>query len=389
MSKIFKPNLIPNSKTTNPIDIPTILKKLGRSIGDYIISFKKDGCRIEIENDIKTRSMKPVESTWIRERYAKLLEVCKENGIILEGEFYAHGMSFREICRFFKTTDVTDPKHVKKLEADCYKFNLKGTVTKPIWSTVTGSAELLTVFSKGHIPKFEQDWPGRSVEWMSTYHEDLKIWPFDCVFVNYPETPYHLRMNWLIEHISNPNGLLFEFRDILSTGSWFNVTPGKPSFKTFEEVQTFYNNAVEDGWEGLVLAHRDRTYKNGRSTANSGEIFKMKEDKLEFDGEVLGISEGTVAIEGAPKTTNELGRSVTSKLAEHRKPSGMASGIDSLYEGHPINVSFEGYSHEELRDILENKDKYIGKWFHYTGMKKTKNVPRHAHCSRNPWRDEK
>lgn len=359
-SKKFLPNLIPNSKVKNPIDIPTILKKLGRSVSDYIISFKKDGCRVEIiDGELKTRALKPITSLWIQQRYQKLAQVCKDNGVILEGEFYAHGMKFNEICRFFKTEDVTAEKHIKKLRK----------------SVESGA--------------FDKDWPGRSVEWLSTYHEDLKIWPFDCYLQNYPELSYENRMSWLMEHITNPNGIFYEFKDILNVGSWFNVTPGKPSFTTYEEVEKFYEAALEDGWEGLVLAYKDRTYKFGRSTANEADIFKLKEDKLIFDGKVLDIIEGTVAREGAPKTVNELGRSVTSKLQEDRIPSGIASGISAEYEGHPIKVSFEGYSHEELAEILENKNQYIGQWFTYTGMKPVARVPRHAHMTRNSWRDEK
>lgn len=37
----------------------------------------------------------------------------------------------------------------------------------------------------------------------------------------------------------------------------------------------------------------------------------MKEDKNEYDGEVLDILEGTAVKEGVARTTNELGRSVT------------------------------------------------------------------------------
>ncbi|WP_428743173.1 hypothetical protein [Tenacibaculum sp.] len=282
---------------------------------------------------------------------------------------------------------MTDPKHIKKLEADMLKFNLNGTKKDPIWYKAKDITEAQQLQKQGHESKFEQDWPGRTVNWLSTYHEDLKIWPFDCYLSNYPNLTYEKRMDWLIEHIVHPNGMFHEFKDILEIGIFFGVDT--EALETWEEVETLYEESLNLGWEGLVLAHKDRTYKFGRSTANSGEIFKMKEDKLEFDGKVLDIIEGTIAKEGAPKTTNELGRSVTSKLAEDRMPSGMASGILSEYEGHSIKVSFEGYSHEELREILANKEQYIGQWFKYTGMKPVARVPRHAHCKRNSFRDNK
>ena len=73
----------------------------------------------------------------------------------------------------------------------------------------------------------------------------------------------------------------------------------------------------------------------------------------------LDIIEGTVAREDAPKTTNELGRSVTSKLKEDREKSGLASGILSEFEGHPIKVSLEGFTHDDLRELLANKDSIL------------------------------
>jgi hypothetical protein len=46
--------------------------------------------------------------------------------------------------------------------------------------------------------------------------------------------------------------------------------------------------------------------------------YKIKEDNLQFDGVILSLEEGTEVIEGVDKKINELGRSVTSKLKEHR-----------------------------------------------------------------------
>ena len=357
--KQFKPNLIPNSDVSDPIDIKSIV---GDNVQDYIISFKKDGCRLEFVNgEILTRALKPVTSLWIKNRFQKLADKCKEEGIILEGEFYAHGYRFNEIVRYFKTEDVRDSKNVSKL---------------------------LKQEQKGEL---EVDWPGRSVAWLSTYHDELKLHPFDLYIVNLPELSYKERLSWFFSHVLDPNGIFYEFRDIIEIKNWFNITVSSllKVIPNWEYVEKLYEQALEEGYEGLVLANSKRTYKFGRSTEKDNHLFKMKEDKNEYDGEVLDILEGTVVKEGVAKTINELGRSVTSKLQEDREPSGIAKGILTTYNGHELIVSFEGYSHDELREILENKKDYIGKWFKYTGMKPTKNCPRHSHCSRNPWRDSK
>ena len=360
--KKFKPNLIPNSKVTSPIDLESII---GDNVSDYIISYKKDGCRMEFVDDkILTRALKPITSLWIQERFQKLADKCKEIGIILEGEFFSPELRFNEIVRYFKTEDVGSESSIKKL----LKLEESG--------------------------KLASEWPGRSVKFMSTYPESLKLYPFDLLVVGNEDISYYNRMEWLFSAFYNSNGLLREFTDLIEFGPWFNIVK-KPdmtlhTITTFKELEEEYEKALELGYEGLVIANKNRTYKFNRSTAKDNHIFKMKEDKLQYDGVVLDIIEGTIAREDAPKTRNELGRSVTSKLKEDRIESGLASGIFSEFEGHPIKVSLEGFTHDDLRELLENKEQYIGQWFRYTGMAPVKNVPRHAHASKSDmWRDEK
>jgi len=386
--KDFKPNLIPNSKVSSPIDLREIL---GDKIDGYVLSLKKDGCRIEVVGGkLLSRALKPITSTWIQKRFFDLAQKCLKYGIILEGEFYSHGMKFNEINRFFKTEDVTDTKHLREMEADTHKYNLTGTIKHPIWVVVKDADKLLEV-RKTHSSKFEQDWPGRTPEWMSTYHESLQLWPFDCIIELNVSAPFRERMKWLFSQIHDKDGLLHEFKDIVNTNGWFNLCNEQDfsEIYTYGDLEKLYEESLDLNWEGLVITHHKRTYKYGRSTAREATIFKMKEDKLEYDGQVLDIVEGTIARSGAPRSTNELGRSVTSKLAHDREPSGIASGILSEFEGHKITVSFDGYDHDELRELLANKDKYVGQWFKYTGMKPVKNVPRHAHMTRNSWRDSK
>ena len=390
---MFKPNLIPNSDVANPIDLKTII---GDNVKDWVISFKKDGCRMEINSDmnasILSRSLEPVTSIWLNNRYKALAEKCKELGMILEGEIYAHGWRFQEIVRIFKTEDITTEKKVKELQGDLLKFNINGTVDKPVWTKV--DIRVVSMYeSRGYKSKFETNWPGRTVEFMSTYSEDIKLWPFDCFFPDFPQMEYKERMEKLFNSIINQEGELYQFKDILNINNWFNleILVGDYSnltpLYTWEHVEELYNYALIKGFEGLVLAKADRTYKMGRSTEKEATIFKMKEDKNEYDGIVLDILEGTVVKEGVERTTNELGQSVTSKLQEDREPSGMAKGILTEYEGHQHTVSFQGYSHEELKELLQNKEQYIGKWFKYQGMKPTRDCPRHAHFTE--WRDSK
>tara|TARA_R110000851_G_scaffold14323_4_gene48545 strand:- start:4243 stop:4683 length:441 start_codon:yes stop_codon:yes gene_type:complete len=145
---------------------------------------------------------------------------------------------------------------------------------------------------------------------------------------------------------------------------------------------------LEAGWEGLVLTHKDHIYKYGRSTLKSGTIFKMKEDKEEYDGIVLDVEESTIVKEGVEKTVNELGRSKTSKKKGDRLPSGMAKGLVVEFEGKgTFCVGLNGFDHDARKELLENKKDYIGRHFKYTGMQAVKDFPRHAFF--DTWRDEK
>lgn len=340
----FKPNLIPNFKgQVDPID--QLREKLvGKDLSRYIISYKKDGCRLELlHGRVLTRELKPVQNLHLANRLKKFAEYLNSHGIVAEGEFYDHDMSFEEIKRFFKTHDVTDPKHLKKFT----KLEAQG--------------------------RLGESWPGRTPEWLTTNHDSLKMWIFDCYFIKYPDMGYKNRM--------------YALRDILKQDDAREFWPlfkFEPSFltphgiTTVDELISLYKDVLEDGWEGLILSDANRLYKMNRSTLREETFFKLKEDRLNYIGEVVDVVEATEAIPGAPKTKNNLGRSVTSKLQEHRQPSGMAKGFVTLFEGEEHIVSLKGFDHSARRELLENKDKYIGKGFSYTGMKPTKKMPRHS-----------
>ena len=141
------------------------------------------------------------------------------------------------------------------------------------------------------------------------------------------------------------------------------------------------------------MFHKDSTYKFGRHTLNAGQAFKIKEDNLKYDGQVLEVEESTVAREGSDRTTNELGRSVTSKLKEDRLPSGMAKGFKVLLDdGQTMSVSLTGFDHPERIALLENPRQYVGKWitFHAMAPVKVGGRPRGpAHYTKGNVRDSK
>jgi hypothetical protein len=366
----FKPNLIDNEPKDGSFsrqDREDIITKHG-GIEEYIIFPKKDGCRLELGLGprVLSRSLKEPGSELVKTRFTKLNQICLDLNMIIEGEFYMHGEAFNHINRFFAKSDVTTPEYLKELT------NMKEK--KP--------------------EAFYEKFRGKDIPFLTTFHKELKFWAFDFIITDRPDL-LGFEERWaeackrLFKEALNsfsgktPEESLVKFFDF-----HYVVMPTRVELDTFEQLDNKYKMVLTKGFEGLVLTHKDHVYKYGRSTLKSGTIFKLKEDKEEYDGIVLGIEESTIVKEGVEKTVNELGRSKTSKKKDDRLPSGMAKGFLVEYEGlGTFCVNLNGFDHEARREVFENPDKYIGRHFKYTGMKPVKDFPRHAYFDN--WRDEK
>jgi len=347
----FKPDLIPNSPKGGSFDIYQTIEDNG-GYEEYLVSCKKDGCRMQlIESLIKTRSLKAPKSKLVMERFQPLADLCAELNIAVDGEFYMHGLKFNEIFRFFSNEDVTRQSVVDKLN--------RMAVAKP--------------------KEFTKEHGLHSVEWLTTFHDDLQFWLFDGIVLDRPDlVGFEERINEIMSRL-NENGSFIGNMIML---------PAFNRVKSKEELDEMYEWALEIGFEGLVLTHKNHQYKYGRNTLKKGTILKMKDDEREYDGVVLDVEESTVVKEGVHKTTNELGRSVTSKRKEDREPSGMAKGFIVQYEDvGTFTVSLQGFDERAKRELLANKHKYIGRHFRYTGMPPIKDFPRSAFF--DTWRDSK
>lgn len=351
---MYKPNLVPNEPKDGSFgktERDALIEKNG-GIKAYVATQKKDGCRLAagLPQGIVTRSLKSPGSKLVLERFEALQQVCLDLNILLDGEFYMHGLKFNEIFRFFSKSDVTTPEYRKELEK----------------------------LKEKHPKDFYKKYRGRDIDFLTTFHEELEFWIFDGIVLNRPDLiGYKERM--------------VEINDRLSTVNFNSLSAVLPiTFRpqSLEELYDLYEEMLGYGWEGLVLTHNNHAYKNGRSTLKSGTILKLKDDKREYDGIVLDVEESTVAREGSKKTINELGRSKTSQLKEDRIPSGMAKSFVVQFEDiGTFPVGLNGFNHEERKRVLENKDDYIGRHFKYTGMVPVKDFPRHAYFA--CWRDEK
>jgi len=354
--KNFRPNLIPNNPKDSSFDLhKTIMKNGGYS--KYLINKKKDGVRLQlIDALVLSRALKIPGSKLVVERFQETAIELKRLNIAVDGEFYMHGIKFNAIFRFFTKENV---------------------------ESLDYHIELTKAFRKDPI-KFKKDYDGLSIDFLTNFHSDLKIHIFDGIILDRQDlVGYEERMNEVKKRINSSS----------IAGNVF-LTISKPyKVNSKEELDALYEEALEEDYEGLVLTHIEHEYKFGRNSLNQGTLLKMKDDALEYDAVILNVMEGTSVKEGTETTVSKLGYSETSKKKDDREFSGLAKGFLVSYSKEDgtdlgtFTVGLNGFDNEAKRELLSNKESYIGRHFTYTGMAPVKDFPRHAFFKN--WRDEK
>lgn len=343
----WKPLLLANDTPGEIIDWDDRL--VGVEQGEWILSEKADGGRVELVEDGRalSRELKQIKSTQVQSMAAEMTDMTQHTGII-EAEFYAPNMTFSELMHFFKTADVTSEKTVAKY-------------TK-LWEKTKGD------------PAKGWKYPGRSVEWLTTWHDELQFYVFDQVWSD-----------------SDDRGKWQRYQDLKDL--FGKVAPkgtqviNQYTVTHIDQVHQAYDQSIINGGEGLVAFRKDALYKNGRLTLKQGSGYKIKDSNNDYEGIIIGVEEGTVVRAGAEKTKTNFGRSKTSQLKEDRIPSGMAKGFRvRMRGGRELTVSLNGYDHDARKVLLANPGHYIGEEITFSGMppvsSRPDSVPRHCHYTR-------
>lgn len=355
--KEFKPNLIPNNPKDGSFDLDATIKA-GGGYNNYLVIDKKDGARLQIiKGQLLTRALKAPASVLVQLRFQKLVELCSELNISLDGEFYAHGFKFNTIMRFFSKEDVACPKYRVKLEKELKKDS----------------------------SKFYEEYGTFDIDFLTTFHDELKFWLFDGIVLDRPDlVGFSERMYEILRRLESR---------ISNLNEYFLVIPLFQNAFDYNDLIHMFETSLENGYEGKVVIHKDHEYKFGRNTLKEGTLLKMKNDDLEYDGVIIDVVEATSVKDGVEKTTNELGRSVTSKKKGDREASGIAKGFVVSFEDDngqcvgTFTVGLRGFDNETRSEMFKNKAEFIGRHFKYTGMPPVKDFPRHAYFK--CWRDEK
>ena len=153
-----------------------------------------------------------------------------------------------------------------------------------------------------------------------------------------------------------------------------------------KEVESYFEEVLKEGYEGLILRKPSSGYKFGRLTVASGDGYKLK-PFVTLDAKIVDIIPATKAKEGTEKTMDELGHSHTSKKKDDREEVEMAGKFIVMYKGKELGIILAMDKKEKIK-VWKNKKDYIGKWIEYKCITYAiKDLPKNAVFVR--WRKDK
>lgn len=131
------------------------------------------------------------------------------------------------------------------------------------------------------------------------------------------EHPYHERKQWIDSHVVGKYTHVAAVEDFL--------------IEDKTSLERHYQGLVDEGHEGAILRHRKMKYEHKRSK----NLLKVKPE-MDSEARIVKVMEGSGNWGGTAKTAT----------------------LD--WDGKVFDATFKG-TQEQLREILKNKDKWIGK----------------------------
>lgn len=135
--------------------------------------------------------------------------------------------------------------------------------------------------------------------------------------------------------------------------------------KTLPTLKKFEEQAVEDGYEGIMLRSAEGYYKCGRSTLKEGILLKYKRF-VDSEAVVLEILEKYKNV--GKKEVNELGLTKRSHKKADKLPAGTMGEfkVQDLKTGMEFYIGTgQGLTKELRQELWDNKDKYLNKIIKY------------------------
>jgi DNA ligase-1 len=310
-------------KTFKPLLCPNDEIDLNSLSYPLLASTKLDGCRLLFkQREIVTRSLKALPNKQLNEKFEPLRKFSEEGNLILDGEVFAPGIPFQFIVSCFMTEDYDAKQSIKKWTELCQEHDY--------------FISRQEVFDK------------------------LKFYCFDCLTDE--NLPFQRRIGDVEYHSLRQDIVLVKHIRVSNV----------------KEVESYFEQVLKDGYEGLILRNPSAYYKYGRCTVKEGIAYKLK-PWVTIDSKIIGFVQATQVNDDAEKTINELGRSRTSKKQEDRHTIDKAQAFVVDFNGKELSVPI-AMTDEKKEYIWKHREEYLGKYVEYkymnVGMKDLPRIPK-------------
>jgi len=292
-----------------------------------LISIKLDGCRLLIkQGKIVTRSLKSLVNKQLNEKFEPLRKYTEEKNIIIDGEVFAPNIPFQFIVSCFMTENYNTKQAIKKWDEMCKEHNFFSTREE--------------VFNK------------------------LKFYCFDYLHPESPDIPFK-------DRIIKASLVSEQFPKLMELLEHKEVHYKK-------EIEDYFQKALEEGYEGLILRNPNGRYKFNRCTIKENIAFKLKPWVTE-DAKIIDIVQATQVNKDIEKTITELGRSRTSKRQEDRHNINKAQGFVVDFHGKELIVPI-AMTDKMKKYIWLHQNEYVNKFIEFkymnVGMKDLPRIPK-------------
>lgn len=145
------------------------------------------------------------------------------------------------------------------------------------------------------------------------------------------------------------------------------------------QLISFEDQAVADGHEGIMTRSLEGKYKFGRATFKSQDLIKIKRF-VDSEAVIIGFEEKLRNENEAE--TDELGHTKRSSAKAGLVPAGTLGTllVRDVKDGREFGIgTYKGLKKEDLQEIWDNRDKYLGKIVKYqyqlVGTKDNPRIP--------------
>lgn len=176
-------------------------------------------------------------------------------------------------------------------------------------------------------------------------HPDLRFYVFDCANTLLKDMPFRERLHitkQLVEDTKDPSIYFLEHKQINS----------------YEELICFEEEALNLGYEGLMLRNPEGRYKHNRATMLDNIIFKLKR-YIDDEGLLIGLEE--MYTNTNEMTRDERGYAKRSSAKEGLVPAGTTGKFIVKWKDLTLKVSPGKFKHDELQYIWNNQKEFIEK----------------------------